>query len=89
MVSLIVIGVDSLMTGKNTSELVIGVDSLMTGKNTSELMIGVDSLMTGKNTSEFCFNLGSTIFPWSSKKQDILAQSTAEAEFIAATTAIN
>jgi hypothetical protein len=61
----------------------------MTGTNTSELVIGVDSLMTGKNTSEFYFNLGSTIFSWSSKKQDIVAQSTAEAEFIATITAIN
>jgi hypothetical protein len=71
------------------SLIVIGVDSLMTGTNTSELVIGVDSLMTGKNTSEFYFNLGSTIFSWSSKKQDIVAQSTAEAEFIATITAIN
>ena len=55
----------------------------------SLIVIGVDSLMTGKNTSEFYFNLGSTIFSWSSKKQDIVAQSTAEAEFIATITAIN
>jgi hypothetical protein len=42
-----------------------------------------------KSTSGFCFNLGSTIFSWSSKKQSIVAQSTAEAEFIAATAAVN
>ena len=42
-----------------------------------------------KSTSGFCFNLGSAIFSWSSKKQSIVAQSTADAEFIAATTAVN
>jgi hypothetical protein len=42
-----------------------------------------------RSTSGFCFNLGSAIFSWSSKKQDIVAQSTAEAEFIAATAAVN
>ncbi|XP_015165495.1 uncharacterized mitochondrial protein AtMg00810-like [Solanum tuberosum] len=38
-----------------------------------------------RSTSGHCFNLGSGIFSWSSKKQEIVAQSTAEAEFIAAT----
>jgi hypothetical protein len=33
-----------------------------------------------KSTSRFCFNLGSGMFSWSSKKQDIVAQSTAEAQ---------
>lgn len=42
-----------------------------------------------KSTSGFCFNFGSGIFTWSSKKQEIVAQSTAEAEFISATTAVN
>ena len=42
-----------------------------------------------RSTSGFCFNLGSAIFSWSSKKQDIVAQSTAEAEFIAAIAAVN
>ena len=42
-----------------------------------------------KSTSGFCFNLGSAIFSWSSKKQSIVAQSTVEAEFIAATAAVN
>jgi hypothetical protein len=42
-----------------------------------------------KSTSGFCFNLGSAVFSWSSKKQSIVAQSTAEAEFIAATAAVN
>lgn len=42
-----------------------------------------------KSTSGYCFSLGSGIFSWSSKKQEIVAQSTAEAEFIAATAAAN
>jgi hypothetical protein len=42
-----------------------------------------------KSISRFCFNLGSAIFSWSTKKQDIVAQPTAEAEFIAATAAVN
>lgn len=42
-----------------------------------------------KSTSGYCFNLGSGMFSWSYKKQEIVAQSTAEAEFIAATAAAN
>jgi hypothetical protein len=42
-----------------------------------------------KSTSGFYFRLGSRMFSWSSNKQDIVAQSTAETEFIAATTTMN
>ncbi|PKI40673.1 hypothetical protein CRG98_038928 [Punica granatum] len=42
-----------------------------------------------RSTSGFCFTLGSGCFSWSSKKQEVVAQSTAEAEFMAATTAAN
>jgi len=42
-----------------------------------------------KSTSGYCFSLGSGIFSWSCKKQDIVAQSTAEAEFVAAAAAVN
>ncbi|CAJ2662166.1 unnamed protein product [Trifolium pratense] len=42
-----------------------------------------------KSTSGYCFSSGSGIFSWCSKKQEIVAQSTTEAEFIAATAAIN
>ncbi|XP_015161604.1 uncharacterized mitochondrial protein AtMg00810-like [Solanum tuberosum] len=42
-----------------------------------------------KSTSGYCFSLGSGIFSWGCKKQDIVAQSTAEAEFVLATTAVN
>jgi len=42
-----------------------------------------------KSTFGFCFNLGSTLFSWSSKKQDIIAQSTTKTKFIVAITAVN
>ncbi|KAG8474565.1 hypothetical protein CXB51_031329 [Gossypium anomalum] len=42
-----------------------------------------------KSTSGYYFSLGSRIFLWSSKKQKIVAQSIAEAEFIAATATAN
>ena len=42
-----------------------------------------------KSTSGYCFTLGFGVFSWSSKKQEIVAQSTAEAEFVAATAAVN
>jgi hypothetical protein len=38
-----------------------------------------------KSTSGYCFSFGSGIFSWCSKKQEIIAQSTAEAEYVAAT----
>jgi hypothetical protein len=42
-----------------------------------------------KSTSRYCFTFGSGVFSWCSKKQEIVAQSTAEAEFIAASAAVN
>ena len=42
-----------------------------------------------KSTSGYCFSFGSGVFSWSSKKQETVAQSTAEAEFVAATSAVN
>nr|XP_019703149.1 uncharacterized protein LOC109505208 [Elaeis guineensis] len=42
-----------------------------------------------KSTFGYCFTFGSACFSWCSKKQEIVAQSTAEAEFIAATAAVN
>ncbi|KAG8474282.1 hypothetical protein CXB51_033938 [Gossypium anomalum] len=42
-----------------------------------------------RSTSGYFFTLGSGVFCWSSKKQQTVAQSTAEAEYIAATTAVN
>jgi hypothetical protein len=37
-----------------------------------------------KSTSGYCFGLGSTMISWSNRKQGSIAQSTAEAEYIAA-----
>lgn len=42
-----------------------------------------------RSTSGYYFTLGSSVFSWSSKKQETVAQFTAEAEFIAATAAVN
>ncbi|PKI36750.1 hypothetical protein CRG98_042852 [Punica granatum] len=42
-----------------------------------------------RSTSGYCFTIGSGCFSWSSKKQEFLAQSTAEAEFMAASAAAN
>ncbi|KAM3301669.1 hypothetical protein P3S67_016171 [Capsicum chacoense] len=42
-----------------------------------------------RSTSGYYFSFGSGIFSWCSKKQDIVAQSTAEAEYIAAALAVN
>jgi hypothetical protein len=40
-----------------------------------------------KSTSRYCFSLGSTMISWSSRKHGSIAQSTAEAEYIAASDA--
>ena len=37
-----------------------------------------------QSTSGYCFSFGSGIFSWSSKKQEVVAQSTVEAEYVAA-----
>ena len=42
-----------------------------------------------RSTSGYCFTFGSEIFSWCSKKQDVIAQSTAEAEYVAAAAAVN
>jgi hypothetical protein len=45
------------------------------------------STVDWKSTSGYCFSLGSTIISWSSRKEGSIAQSTAEAEYIAASAA--
>ncbi|KAG8481669.1 hypothetical protein CXB51_026598 [Gossypium anomalum] len=42
-----------------------------------------------KSNSGYAFTLGSAMFCWSSKKQSIVAQSTAEAEYVVAAGAVN
>lgn len=42
-----------------------------------------------KSTLGYCFNVGSSVFSRCSKKQEVVAQSTAEAEFVVATAAVN
>ena len=42
-------------------------------------------LDNGKNPSGYAFHISSAIFAWSSKKQQTIALSTCEAEYIAAT----
>ena len=49
----------------------------------------VGSIDDMKSTSGYCFSLGSGVFLWCTKKQEIVAQSTAKAEFIAATAGVN
>jgi hypothetical protein len=45
------------------------------------------STVDQKSTSGYCFSLGSAMISWSSRKQGSVAQSTAEAEYIAASAA--
>ena len=42
-----------------------------------------------RSTSGFCFSFGSGVFSWGSKKQNSVAQSTAEAEYVATASAAN
>ena len=42
-----------------------------------------------RSTSSYCFSFGYAIFSWCSKKQEVIAQSTSEAEYVAAAAAVN
>lgn len=42
-----------------------------------------------KNTSGYCYSFASVVFSWNSKKQEIVAQSSTEAEYIATAVAAN
>ena len=42
-----------------------------------------------RSTIGFCFSIGSGIFSWCSRKQEIIAQSIAKNEFATATAAVN
>jgi hypothetical protein len=61
-------------------------NSILHGYSDSDWANCVDDM---RSTSGYCFSFGSAIFSWSSKKQEVIAQSTAEAEYVAATAAVN
>ena len=42
-----------------------------------------------KITTRYAFSLGLGMFSWDSRKQEIVAQSTTEAEYVAGTVAVN
>ncbi|RVW21204.1 Retrovirus-related Pol polyprotein from transposon RE2 [Vitis vinifera] len=42
-----------------------------------------------RSTSGYCFSFGSSIFSWSTKKQEVMAQPMAKAEYVVTTAAIN
>nr|KYP75090.1 Retrovirus-related Pol polyprotein from transposon TNT 1-94 [Cajanus cajan] len=58
----------------------------LTGFSDSDWGGSIDDM---RSTSGYCFSFGLGVFSWSSKKQATVAQSTAEAEFVAATAAVN
>jgi hypothetical protein len=47
------------------------------------------SVDDAKSTSGYVFSFGSAVFSWNSKKQEVVAQSSAEAEYISAAAATN
>ncbi|XP_040930064.1 secreted RxLR effector protein 161-like [Gossypium hirsutum] len=49
----------------------------------------VGSLDNMRSTLGYCFTFGSGCFSWCSRKQEMVAQSTAKAKFIVATTTVN
>ncbi|XP_016714718.1 secreted RxLR effector protein 161-like [Gossypium hirsutum] len=58
----------------------------LSGYSDSDWRGSIDDM---RSTSGYLFSLGSGAFCWSSKKQQTVAQSTAEAEYIAATGAVS
>ncbi|KAG8485799.1 hypothetical protein CXB51_019195 [Gossypium anomalum] len=68
---------------------------LQFGKAESLKLVGytdsdwVGSINDLKSTSGYAFTLGSAVFCWSSKKQNVMAQSIAEDEYVAAAGAVN
>eukprot|EP00257_Ricinus_communis_P019919 XP_015579038.1 uncharacterized protein LOC107261802 [Ricinus communis] len=56
------------------------------GYNDSDWAGSVDDM---RSTSGYCFSFGYGVFSWCSKKQEVIAQSTAEAKYIAAVSAAN
>ena len=58
----------------------------LVGFSNSDWGGSIDDMRT---TSGYCFSFGSSVFSRSSEKQEIVAQSIAEAEFVAATAVVN
>jgi len=58
----------------------------LVGFSDSDCEGSIDDL---RSTSGYCFTLGYGVFSWCSKKQETVAQSTTEVEFVAATTAVD
>ena len=52
----------------------------------SEWASSIDDM---RSTTGFCFSFGFRIFSWSSKKQDVIAQSTTEAKYVVANAMVN
>ena len=42
-----------------------------------------------RSTTGYCFSFGSRIFSWCSKKHEVIAQSTTEAEYVAVVAVVN
>ncbi|TYK23235.1 Retrovirus-related Pol polyprotein from transposon TNT 1-94 [Cucumis melo var. makuwa] len=81
---------DILNVVKGTSDFGVkfirGKEFKLIGYSDSDWGGSIDDM---RSTLGYCFSLSSGVFSWSSKKQKIVAQSTAEAEFIAATATAN
>lgn len=60
--------------------------STLTGFTDSDWAGSMDDM---RSTSGYCFNLGTGMFSWGSKKQGSVAQSTAETEYVDAVGATN
>lgn len=60
--------------------------SKLIGYTDSDWASSIDDM---KSTLDYCFNLGSRIFSWGSKKQGSVAQSTVEAEYVATANVVN
>ena len=56
------------------------------GFSDSDWVGSVDDM---RSTTSVCFSFESRIFLWSSKKQDVIAQSTSEVEYVAANATVN
>lgn len=57
----------------------------MIGYNDSERVSSKDDM---RSTSDYLFTIGLGVFSWNSKKQDIVAQSTVEVEYVTASVVV-